>query len=112
MRDFLKNTMDPSIVDDFDSCLVRQESNDQFRSKWYARHLHFNTLLAYSNATNDLPLYGGGLGLGNYIEIWWRGDYILEVFTSPTNRTLVAKTSDWHTMVQQIDAFFDAYKST
>ena len=107
----LYNLVDSEIKLDFDSFLNAPNNNTYvFSTKPYFRHLNFNGLIGYENKGNDINkyiLYTGGLGMGNYIFVYFdiNKGYSL-VSGDGDGEYLIYESWDWQVIKLQIDILF------
>ena len=93
----------------------RRDSAHVFSSKWYSRHLYLNRLCYYFkyNSPTDTKfiLYTGGLGQGNYLELYYSlgKGYTFRAFDALFHETsrYIYETTDWPAMKEEIDRFFE-----
>lgn len=116
----LEPYVDSEILADLEAFKENQRgSKHVFSDKWYARHLYLNRLCYYykynSPTDTKFTLYSGGLGQGNYLEIYYSTGkgYTFRAFDAMFQDTsrFIYETSDWTNLKEEVERFFEKIKN-
>lgn len=105
--------LDPEILADIEAYAIDWKvAKDIFSSKWYHRFMHLDPSVLYTKeGQKKINLYGGGLGLGNYVQIYYDVDtgYSFDAINDMYAPRNVIQTRSWPALKEAVDAFFAPY---